>query len=103
MDVRYETPCGIFEWDNTKNAQNIRKHGMDFADAVTVFQDEAALLVYDAAHSEDEDRYRLTGRLVENLVAVVAHTERGGRIRIISARLATKQEKRAYEQHAQQH
>lgn len=63
MKTTYPTAYGDFEWDSEKEAANRRKHGISFVDAVVVFKDEQRFLVYDSAHSEDEDRYILLGRL----------------------------------------
>ena len=84
----------LFEWDEEKNAANLKKHGIDFDDAILVFNDRYCIEFYDAAHSRDEDRYNVIG-MVENVLFVV-YTERKQRIRIISARLATPAERRMY-------
>ena len=84
----------LFEWDDEKNAENIRKHGIDFDDAILVFNDRYYVEFYDAAHSIDEDRYNVIG-MVDDVLFVV-YTERKQRIRIISARLATPMERRLY-------
>ncbi len=76
-----------------------KKHGVSFDEAVTVFWDENALIINDPDHSEDEDRFILLG-MSENLrILVVIHCERGNTIRLISARTATKQERKQYEAH----
>lgn len=88
-----------FEWNQEKAASNIKKHGVSFDEAVTVFWDENALIINDPDHSEDEDHFILLG-MSENLrVLVVIHCERGNTIRLISARTATKQERKQYEAH----
>ncbi|MBI0129944.1 MULTISPECIES: BrnT family toxin [Snodgrassella] len=88
-----------FEWNQGKAASNIKKHGVSFDEAVTVFWDENALIINDPDHSEDEDRFILLG-MSENLrILVVIHCERGDTIRLISARTATKQERKQYEAH----
>lgn len=88
-----------FEWSQEKASSNIKKHGVSFDEAVTVFWDENALIINDPDHSEDEDRFILLG-MSENLrVLVVIHCERGNTIRLISARTATKQERKQYEAH----
>lgn len=84
----------IFEWDSRKNVENILKHGISFEIAQHVFEDESALIVKDLAYQIEEDRYRIIG--VVNGVLVVAFTERRENIRLISARVATKRERRAY-------
>lgn len=87
-----------FEWDPAKAEENLRKHGVSFPEAASAFADELSLSRVDEAHSEHEERYVLTGLSVRQRLVVVAHTERGETVRIISARLATPREKRAYEQ-----
>ena len=84
----------IFEWDEEKNASNIKKHGVDFRNAVRVFNDLDRIEFYDAGHSDEEDRYNTIG-MVDDILYVV-YTERKNRTRIISARLATKPERRMY-------
>ena len=83
-----------FEWDETKNKRNQVIHGISFELAAYVFEDEWHLVIYDEKHSTDEDRYIAIG-LVEDVLFVV-FTERKDKIRIISARLATEQERRLY-------
>ena len=86
-----------FEWDDNKEQINIAKHGIDFTTAARVFEDENRLELYDEAHSDTEDRYITIGEI--NGVAIivfVVYTERDDAIRLISARKATKQERRAY-------
>ena len=82
------------EWDDHKNLLNIKKHGISFETAALVFADEHYVELYDEDHSEDEDRYIAIG-MVEDLLFVV-HTVRDETIRLISARIATKQERRFY-------
>ena len=86
-----------FEWDVRKAAANLRKHRGSFKEAATVFGDFLSTTATDPAHSAGERRY-ITLRL-SNLgrLLMVAHAERGDRIRIISARTLTRKEKRAYE------
>ena len=84
----------LFEWDGEKAAANLKKHGISFDDAMLVFADEYRKEFYDAAHSLDEDRYHTIG-MVDRLLFVV-YTERGEYVRIISARLANRHEKRIY-------
>ncbi len=85
------------EWDEDKAASNERKHGVSFTEAQTVFGDPLSLTGYDPDHSEEEDRYITMGTSVENRLLVVSHTDRGDKIRIISAREATRKERRDYE------
>ena len=85
-----------FEWDEAKNAANIRKHGIDFADAVDIFN-HPLLTLPDDRGGYDEERWIAIGWL-NALVGVVVYTERSGDvIRLISARKATKHEVRRYE------
>lgn len=83
-----------FEWDDTKENINIQKHGINFTIAAKVFLDPNRLERYDEKHSRYEDRYNTIG-LVDDILFVV-YTERTNNIRIISARIATKEEKEAY-------
>ncbi len=84
-----------FEWDDRKNTQNRRKHGVSFDEAQTVFFDEQALLVADPDHSEHEERYILLGLSSALRTLVVCHCYRReeGMIRLISARRADRQER----------
>jgi uncharacterized protein len=82
----------LFEWDDEKAAVNLRKHGVDFEEAKTVFEDPLALTIADDPHSHDEVGFSLLAR-----VLLVVHTERTERIRIISARQATPSERSQYE------
>ena len=83
-----------FEWDLKKAAGNLRKHGVDFADAVTALEDDLALTVDD--HHPREHRFITIGTDALGRVLVVAYTFRGEVIRIISAREATPRERRQY-------
>ena len=87
----------IFEWDDKKVYQNIKKHGVSFEEAATVFGDPFSITIYDILHSEDEDRFVILGMSNENRILVVVHTYRDDKIRIISARNATKKERKQYE------
>ena len=88
-----------FEWDNKKSKINIKKHGITFEEAVSVFYDDKAIEFYDEEHSEWEDRFLMLGLSDKlNLLLVChCHREPKGRIRIISARKATKNESQNYE------
>lgn len=86
-----------FEWHQAKAEANVQKHGVGFEEAVTVFWDENALLIADPEHSDDEDRFILLGISERLRLLVVVHCERGSNIRIISARQATRNERRQYE------
>ena len=87
-----------FEWDPVKAAANLRKHGVSFEDARTVFSDDFARLIDDPDHSYEEERFVLLGLSSSLRLLVVAHCYRsaGGVIRIISARRATRSEERSY-------
>ena len=81
-----------FEWDANKAELNLRKHGVTFEEATTVFDDPMFITVVDNEHSIDEERYITIGRSEQGRVLMIAHTDRGGRIRIISVRKATRNE-----------
>jgi uncharacterized DUF497 family protein len=83
------------EWDGRKAAANRKKHGVDFADAVTALHDEMALTIRD--ESTDEERFVTTGTDALGCVLVVVYTWREERLRVISARRATARERRQYE------
>jgi uncharacterized DUF497 family protein len=85
-----------FEWDPRKARVNRRKHGIDFADATAVFEDEQALTVRDEISAVDEPRFLTLGRDALARLLVVTYTWRGERIRVISARRATVGEGRQY-------
>lgn len=85
-----------FEWDSEKAASNLRKHGISFDEAVTVFGDPLALTFSDTDHSETEVRSRTYGVSSKGRVLVIVHTERPNRLRIISARKATHYEQSIY-------
>lgn len=87
-----------FEWDADKAAENLRKHGVSFDEAVTVFGDPLSILLPDPDHSVGEERYLVMGMSTQNRLLVVAFVERLPRTRIISARLATRRERHDYEQ-----
>ncbi len=87
-----------FEWDDDKEKLNIRKHGISFDEARTVFFDERAIQFFDPDHSEDEDRFILLGMSFQLRIVVVCHCSRQEEsvIRIFSARKADKDEEREY-------
>ena len=87
-----------FEWDEKKNRANIRKHGVTFEEAMTVFFDENAILFDDPEHSDREERFLLLGMSTEANVMIVCHCCRQSDtvIRIISARKATRKEEQRY-------
>ncbi len=88
----------VFDWDENKNQINLKKHGIDFSEASTVFFDEQAILFDDPEHSEYEDRFLLIGMSEAANVCIVCHCYRKSDtvIRIISARKATKKEVDSY-------
>jgi uncharacterized DUF497 family protein len=87
-----------FEWDERKNRENKRKHGISFEEAQTVFLDENAIRYYDPDHSEDEDRFIMLGISFRLRMLLVCHCFRADDkvIRIVSARKANKKEAEAY-------
>ena len=87
-----------FEWDPRKDSANQRKHGVSFEEAQSVFFDENAVQFYDERHSEQEDRFIMLGLSIRSRILVVCHCEResGNVIRIISARKATRSERKYY-------
>jgi uncharacterized protein len=86
---------GEFEWDDLKAEANLKKHGVSFQEARRVFDDIFALVEEDISADFDEDRFLATGMVGDTLIMVV-FTERGSRIRLISARRATSHEQRRY-------
>ncbi|HEY9801997.1 MAG TPA: BrnT family toxin [Leptolyngbyaceae cyanobacterium] len=89
-----------FEWDESKAAANLKKHGISFEEAKTVFDNPLAVIFDDEAHSMYEQREIIIGHSQENRLLLIAFTERSSSIRIISARLATRKEREDYEQNA---
>ncbi len=91
-----------FEWDKAKELSNVSKHGVTFEQASYVFADPYALSLYDDAHSDSENRWIMLGRSLGKTLLLVVHTFRDDNdvelVRIISARRATKQEKKIYHQ-----
>ena len=88
----------VYEWDPEKAAANLRKHKVSFAEAASVFLDPLALTFSDPDHSDEEDREITIGSSSKQRALFVSHCERGDRIRIISARRATRKERLQYEQ-----
>lgn len=88
----------IFEWDPVKAEANVRKHRVTFDEASTVFGDPLNLLMEDPDHSHNEDRSVLLGMSNRRKLLVVAFAERPPRTRLISARRATRHERRRYEE-----
>jgi uncharacterized DUF497 family protein len=89
-----------FEWDENKAETNLAKHKVAFDEAATVFGDPLSVTFPDPDHSIDEDRYITIGTSDRDRVLIVSHTDREDRIRIISARKATRRERKAYEEEA---
>lgn len=87
-----------FEWDPEKALANESKHGVSFFEACEVFDDGYSSAAPDPGHSQDEDRYLIFGMSKDSHYLVVSYTERGDRIRLISARKMMPRERRAYEQ-----
>jgi uncharacterized protein len=90
----------IFSWDERKNRVNQHKHGVSFEEASSAFADENARLKHDPDHSQDEERFILLGFSAKLRILVVAHACRqdGNQIRIVSARKATRYERKQYGQ-----
>mgnify|MGYP001605807418 CR=1 FL=1 len=88
-----------FEWDYVKAASNIEKHGVSFDEAKSVFYDEFAIQFYDDENSDSEERFLMLGVSNNSRILLVCHCERGDGeiIRIISARKATKNERKHYQ------
>ena len=87
-----------FEWNPDKAVINLRKHNISFQEATTVFDDSLSVTFPDPDHSIGESRYVIIGMSVLGQLLVVSHTDRESRTRIISARRATRQERRFYEE-----
>jgi len=88
-----------FEWDPSKARQNLRKHQVSFEEAATVFGDPLAITYPDPDHSTSEQRFITIGLSSANRALIVAHADRGEKIRIISARRTTQRERRHYEEY----
>ena len=87
----------LFEWSHPKAQGNQRKHGVSFEEATTVFGDPLSRTIHNPDHSTEEDRFVTIGRSSAQRLLVIVHTERGERIRLISARLANRSESKQYE------
>ena len=87
-----------FEWDPGKEKANLKKHSVSFAEAVTAFGDPLAMNMLDPDHSEGETRFIVLGMSDRYRLLVVSYADRPPRTRIISARLATRHERRQYEE-----
>ena len=89
----------IFEWDDKKAKSNLQKHGISFEEASTVFGDDLSITIDDPLHSESENRCIIIGQSINQKLLVVVHIEKTDSIiRIISARKATKKERKFYEE-----
>jgi uncharacterized protein len=86
-----------FEWDTRKARSNLAKHGVGFEEASTVFGDPLSLTMPDPEHSKIENRFVTMGSAFSGKLLVVVHTDRGDNIRIISARRASRRERKSYE------
>ena len=91
----------LFEWDPNKAKKNMGIHGISFDEASTAFKDALSLTIHDPLHSDEEDRFTLVGNSAKDRILVVVYAERGDKIRIISARKATKKERVQYEENAE--
>ncbi len=87
-----------FEWDTNKARRNLVKHGVSFEESSTVFGDPRSLTIPDPVHSRLEERFVTIGTSYRAKLLVVVHTERGDNIRIISARMASRRERKFYEE-----
>jgi uncharacterized protein len=87
-----------FEWDPRKAAGNVKKHGISFQEAATVFGDPLAITFQDPDHSEEEERQMTFGLSLQKRLIVVSHTQRKDRTRIISARPMDRKERVIYEE-----
>ena len=87
-----------FEWDPKKAAANLRKHKVPFDEAATIFGDPLGTTVTDPDHSADEERYISVGLSNRHRLLIVAHVDRGERVRLISARELTSTEREDYEE-----
>ena len=87
-----------FEWDKKKSKSNLAKHRVSFDEAATAFDDPLYIDFFDPEHSDDEHRYIRVGRSEQRRILVVSYTERNDKVRVISARVATNNERKAYEE-----
>ena len=86
-----------FEWDPEKAVRNLRKRRVSFPEASTAFEDPFSVTIPDPDHSDDETRFVMLGMTFRGRLVVVVHTDRGDAVRLISARLATRRERREHE------
>ena len=87
-----------FEWDPNKATKNLNKHDVSFGEAATVFGDWLSRTYPDPDHSIEEDRYIIVGWSQRRRLLIVSHADRGNKVRIISARQATRRERKFYEE-----
>lgn len=87
----------VFEWDDRKAEENFKNHGVSFLEAKTVFEDFLSVTIDDEIHSLGERRFIIVGQSSRQRLLVVVHLQEGNSFRIISAREATRRERRAYE------
>ena len=87
-----------FEWDGSKAAANLSRHGVSFDEAKTVFDDPVYVDFYDPDHSYDEHRYIIIGQSQRGRLLIVSYTERDNLLRLVSAREVTRGEREAYEE-----
>jgi uncharacterized DUF497 family protein len=87
-----------FEWDDAKASANLKKHGVSFEEAKTVFSDDLFIVFLDPDHSIEENRFIIMGESDRGRLLIVAYTERLNLIRIINARKASRKEKKVYEE-----
>jgi uncharacterized protein len=87
-----------FEWDQDKAVSNFSNHGVSFDEAKTVFNDPLYVDFFDPDHSYNERRYIIIGQSIDNRLLLVAYTEREDAIRLVSAREATRKERKNYEE-----
>jgi uncharacterized DUF497 family protein len=90
----------MFEWDKSKATANLKKHGVSFEEAKSVFDNVLAVIFDDEAHSVGEKREIIIGHSRNNRLLLISFTERPNAIRVISPRLATRRERENYEQNA---
>jgi uncharacterized protein len=88
----------MFEWDKQKAEVNLKKHGISFEEAETVFDDSFCIEFYDPKHSIEEHRFLIVGESNLKRLLIISFTERENLVRLISAREATAQERKDYEQ-----
>jgi len=87
----------LFDWDPEKAAANLRRHDVSFDEASTVWNDYFNIELFDHDHSVEENRFLMIGESAEQRLLIISFTERGNRVRIISARELTPKERREYE------